>query len=154
MSLGPLPPLELPINPRRVGIVRLRLLPNQAKPLPPLSVTLGQRHIDIQQFCNRFNQLSFRPSTVPVTVHLRLHGGTSYDIIAKGPTVSQLVKDLLNVSKLLISSKSRISFSDVMRFAFTKAKDCNTSKLLGVAKSIVGTLTSMGIISITKSANN
>ncbi|MGP1918597.1 MAG: hypothetical protein ACTS4V_00975 [Candidatus Hodgkinia cicadicola] len=127
--------------------MRLRLLPNQAKPLPPVSVTLGQKHIDIQQFFNRFNQLPLRPTNIPFNVLLRLRGGASYDIIVKSPTTSQLVKNFFNVSKLLNSSELQASRSDVITFASAKVKDCNTSKLLSVAKSIVGTLTSMGIIS-------
>ncbi|MGP1914429.1 MAG: hypothetical protein ACTS6G_05685 [Candidatus Hodgkinia cicadicola] len=140
-------PHVLRTNLRKVGVVRLRLLPNQAKPLPPVSVTLGQKHIDIQQFFNRFNQLPLRPTNIPFNVLLRLRGGASYDIIVKSPTTSQLVKNFFNVSKLLNSSELQASRSDVITFASAKVKDCNTSKLLSVAKSIVGTLTSMGIIS-------
>ncbi|MGP1922815.1 MAG: hypothetical protein ACTS5F_02035 [Candidatus Hodgkinia cicadicola] len=127
--------------------MRLRLLPNQAKPLPPVSVTLSQKHIDIQQFFNRFNKLSLPSTNVPFNVLLRLRGGASYDIIVKSPTISQLVKSSFNVPKLLNSSELQVSRSDVTKFAFAKVKDCNTFKLLSVAKSIVGTLTSMGIIS-------
>ncbi len=124
-------------------------MPSQAKPLPPVSVILGQKHIDIQHFCVRFNQLSLHPSDVPINVLLRLRGGASYDIIAKSPTISQMVKHLLNISNFprtsLNPSELSLSHSDVIKLAFAKASDCNTSKLLSVARSIVGTLTSMGI---------
>lgn len=136
-------------NLRKRGIVRLRLSPNQAKPLPPVSVTLGQKHINVQQFCARFNQLSLPPSAVPINVLLRMRGETSFDIISKGPTISQMVKGLLNVPKFpqppRNSSELCLSRSDVMNLALTKARDCNTSNLLCIAKSIFGTLTSMGI---------
>ncbi|MGP1917278.1 MAG: hypothetical protein ACTS6P_01515 [Candidatus Hodgkinia cicadicola] len=144
-------PLALRNNFRKGGSMRLRLLPNQAKPLPSVSVTLGQRHIDIQQFCSRFNRLPLQSTGGILNILLRVHGGTSYDIIAKGSTISQMVKDLFNISKLSKLPRNPsglvVTRSDVMDLAFAKAKDCNTPKLLSVAKSIVGTLTSMGITS-------
>ncbi|MGP1918351.1 MAG: hypothetical protein ACTS4U_01515 [Candidatus Hodgkinia cicadicola] len=138
-------------NFRKGGIVRLRLLPNQAKPLPPVSVTLGQKHIDVQQFCTRFNQLPLPPSDVPINILLRLHGRTSFDIISKAPTISQMVKSLLNISKFpqppCKPPKLSLSRADVMHLALAKSKDCNTSNLFSIAKSIFGTLASMGITS-------
>lgn len=131
------------------GIIKLQLIPGQAKPLPPVSAVLGQKHVNIQQFCDRFNRLPIPASAVPINVLIRLYTDSTFDILAKGPSVAHLVKSIFDDPKAPRTDgdngKRCLTASDVAKLALLKVRDSNTLRVWAVAKSIIGTLKSMGV---------
>lgn len=84
---------------RKVGVIRLRLLAGAAKPAPPVSVVMGQKRVNLQQFCARFNELTARCDALdPLCVKLELHDDGGYDLVVREPSVTCVAKRAAGVS--------------------------------------------------------
>ncbi|MFP3038559.1 MAG: hypothetical protein ACKFIZ_00500 [Candidatus Hodgkinia cicadicola] len=135
---------------KRTGLIKLSVIAASAKPVPPISVVLGQKKVNIQDFCKRFNETTADlKEKLPLCTKLYLYGDENYNLVVCGPTVTQLVKYAANMVKgASLPGKQAIATlacNDVLSIASLKLKDTLSCEVKSVLRSVLGSLTSMGV---------
>ena len=131
------------------GYVKLQINGGQANPAPPVGPALGQRGINIMEFCKAFNEKTKNFMGKPVPVVITVYADKSFTFVTKSPPTSFFIK---KVAKLKKGSQtpgksvvSTISRDDVKKIAEQKMSDLNTTSLNAAEKMVAGTARSMGI---------
>lgn len=131
------------------GIVKLQIPAGQATPAPPVGPALGQKGVNIMQFCKEFNDSTKDQQGIVVPVVITVYQDRSFDFIVKTPPVSALIKKELKIEKAsgdpLKKKIGRLSKEQVLRIADIKMKDLNTIDLDAASKMVAGTAKSMGV---------
>ena len=132
------------------GYIKLQIPAGQANPSPPVGPALGQKGVNIMEFCKAFNAStqSSEPG-MPIPVVITVYADKSFTFITKSPPTSFFIK---KVAKLKKGSQtpgknviSSISIDDVKKIAEEKMSDLNTNDLESAKKMVAGTARSMGI---------
>ena len=131
------------------GYVKLQIKGGQANPAPPVGPALGQRGINIMEFCKAFNEKTKAFMGKPVPVIITVYKDKKFDFIIKSPPASHFIKETL---KLKSGSKepgrsiiSSISKKQLEEIAKKKMDDLNAHDLEEASKIIAGSARSMGI---------
>ena len=131
------------------GYVKLQIKGGQANPAPPVGPALGQRGINIMEFCKAFNEKTKSFMGKPVTVVITVYKDKKFDFIIKTPPASFLIKE---AAKLKAGSKEpgiiitgSITKKQAEQIATQKMKDLNALDLEQATKIICGSARSMGI---------
>ena len=130
------------------GYIKLLVDAGKATPSPPVGPALGQRGVNIMEFCKAFNaDTSKMEGLLPVTV--TVYADKSFSFIVKTPPVSYLLKKAAQIDKgsgevpkVKVGSVTR---SQVEEIAKTKLPDLNTDNLEAASKIVEGTARTMGI---------
>ena len=77
-----------------VGYVKLQIKGGQANPAPPVGPALGQRGINIMEFCKAFNERTKSFMGKPVPVVITVYKDKKFDFIIKSPPVSHFIKEV------------------------------------------------------------
>ena len=132
-----------------VGYVKLQIKGGQANPAPPVGPALGQRGINIMEFCKAFNEKTKSLMGKPIPVVITVHKDKKFDFVVKSPPVSYFIKE---VAKLKGGSKEpgrvivgSITTEQAEKIAQEKMKDLNAFDLKEATKIICGSAKSMGI---------
>ena len=132
------------------GYIKLQIPAGQANPSPPVGPALGQKGVNIMEFCKSFNAStqSSEPG-MPIPVVITVYADKSFTFVTKSPPTSYFIKKIAKLKKgsqtpgkNVISS---ISKDDVKKIAQEKMSDLNTSDLDSAQKMVAGTARSMGI---------
>jgi large subunit ribosomal protein L11 len=131
------------------GYVKLQIKGGQANPAPPVGPALGQRGINIMEFCKAFNEKTKSLMGKPVPVVITVYKNKKFDFIIKTPPASFLIKE---AAKLKAGSKEpgiiitgSITKKQAEQIATQKMKDLNALDLEQATKIICGSARSMGI---------
>jgi len=131
------------------GYLKLQIKGGQANPAPPVGPALGQRGINIMEFCKAFNDKTKEFMGQPVPVVITIYKDKKFDFIIKTPPASHLIKEAL---KLKSGSKEpgRVSAGTITKqqlktIAEAKMKDLNAFDIDQAIKIIAGSARSMGI---------
>ena len=133
------------------GYVKLQIKGGQANPAPPVGPALGQRGINIMEFCKAFNDAtkSFEPD-MPIPVVITVYQDKSFTFETKQPPTSFFIKKTLKLKKASktpgkekIASITEIQIKEI---AEQKMNDLNTDDLESARKMVAGTARSMGIL--------
>jgi large subunit ribosomal protein L11 len=131
------------------GYVKLQIIGGQANPAPPVGPALGQRGINIMEFCKAFNEKTKSFMGKPVPVVITVYKDKKFDFIIKTPPASFLIKE---AAKLKSGSKEpgrvvsgSITIKQAEDIAKQKMKDLNAVDLEQATKIICGSARSMGI---------
>jgi large subunit ribosomal protein L11 len=131
------------------GYVKLQIKGGQANPAPPVGPALGQRGINIMEFCKAFNEKTKSFMGKPVPVVITVYKDKKFDFIIKTPPASFLIKE---AAKLKAGSKEpgiiitgSITKKQAEQIATQKMKDLNALNLEQATKIICGSARSMGI---------
>ena len=132
------------------GYIKLQIAAGQANPSPPVGPALGQKGVNIMEFCKAFNAATQKlEAGMPIPVIITVFQDKSFTFETKQPPVSFFIKKALKLKK---ASKmpgketiATLSKSDVKKIAEEKIKDLNTNKVESAEKMIAGTARSMGI---------
>lgn len=134
---------------RITGIVKLQIPAGQDNPAPPVGPALGQKGINIMQFCKEFNDKTKDQQGIIVPVVITVYQDRSFDFIIKTPPVSALIKKELKIEKAsgdpLKKKIGRLSKDQVLKIAEIKLKDLNTLDQEAASKMVAGTAKSMGV---------
>ena len=129
--------------------VKLQIKGGQANPAPPVGPALGQRGINIMEFCKTFNEKTKSFMGKPVPVVITVYKDKKFDFIIKTPPASFLIKE---AAKLKAGSKEpgiiitgSITKKQAEQIATQKMKDLNALDLEQATKIICGSARSMGI---------
>lgn len=131
------------------GYLKLQIKGGQANPAPPVGPALGQRGINIMEFCKAFNDKTKEFMGQPVPVVITIYKDKKFDFIIKSPPASYLIKEAL---KLKLGSKEpgrvsagTITKAQLEKIAEAKMKDLNAFNMEQAIKIIAGSARSMGI---------
>ena len=131
------------------GYVKFQIKGGQANPAPPAGPALGQRGINIMEFCKAFNEKTKSFMGKPVPVVITVYKDKKFDFIIKTPPASFLIKE---AAKLKAGSKEpgiiitgSITKKQAEQIATQKMKDLNALDLEQATKIICGSARSMGI---------
>jgi large subunit ribosomal protein L11 len=132
------------------GYVKLQVPAGAANPSPPIGPALGQRGLNIMEFCKAFNaQTQKMEKNTPIPVTITVYQDRSFTFEMKTPPVSYFIK---KAAKLESGSKTpgrdkvgKISKAQVKEIAEQKMKDLNCDTIEAAMKMVEGSARSMGI---------
>jgi large subunit ribosomal protein L11 len=131
------------------GLIKLQIKGGQANPAPPVGPALGQRGINIMEFCKAFNEKTKSMMGKPVPVVITVYKDKKFDFIIKTPPASHYIKE---AAKLKSGSKEpgrtvagSITMQQAEEIAKAKMQDLNAFDIKEATKIICGSARSMGI---------
>ena len=132
------------------GYIKLQVPAGAANPSPPIGPALGQRGVNIMEFCKAFNASTQEMEKgMPIPTVITVYADRSFTFETKTPPASFLIKKALGL-KSGSKEPSKISAGTIKRsqlreIAETKMKDLNAADLDQATKIIEGTARSMGV---------
>ena len=132
------------------GFINLQVPAGKANPSPPIGPALGQRGVNIMEFCKAFNAKTkdMEPET-PIPVKITVYSDRSFTFEMKTPPASFFLK---KAAKATSGSKTpgrevagEVTMAQVREIAKLKMKDLNTDNLENAARTIAGSARSMGL---------
>lgn len=135
---------------RIISKLKLKIFAGKASSLPPIGPILGQNGINCARFCNDFNAITRNYySMKKLSVAISLYSNKSYSFRILQPSVSDLIKALINREKASANPGREIchvlSRNDIVAIAKKKIYDMNIKKLYSAVKTIEGAARSMGV---------
>ena len=132
-----------------VGQVKLQIAAGQANPSPPVGPALGQRGVNIMEFCKAFNAQTQNMQGLTIPVIVTVYADRSFTFITKSPPASVLLAKAAGVAKGSATPNKnkvgKVTRAQVEEIAKTKLKDLNAADLAGAMRTVEGTARSMGI---------
>jgi len=133
-----------------VGYIKLQIGAGKANPSPPVGPALGQRGLNIMEFCKAFNAATqgMEPG-LPVPVVITAYADKSFTFVMKTPPAAVLLKKAAGLQKgssnPLTNKVGKITRAQVEEIAKTKEPDLTGADLEAKVRIIAGTARSMGI---------
>ncbi|PJI37412.1 50S ribosomal protein L11 [Ferrovibrio sp.] len=133
------------------GYIKLQVPAGKANPSPPIGPALGQRGVNIMEFCKAFNaQTKDLEQDMPIPVVITVYSDRSFTFITKTPPVTYFLKKAANIKS---GSKTTgrgdkvgsVTMDQVREIAKAKMKDLNAHDVEAAARMIVGSARSMGL---------
>lgn len=131
------------------GFIKLQIPGGKANPSPPIGPALGQRGVNIMEFCKAFNARTQKDNGVTLPTIITVYSDRSFTFVTKTPPVTYLVKDKL---KLESGSKKpghevagTISEKIVTDVAKIKEPDITAASIEAAKRTIEGSARSMGL---------
>jgi large subunit ribosomal protein L11 len=132
-----------------VGYIKLQIPAGQANPAPPVGPALGQKGVNIMEFCKQFNARTQNQAGLIIPVVITVYSDKSFTFITKTPPASVL---LLKAAKIEKGSAEpnrakvgKVTKEQIKEIAMLKMPDLNASSLEAAMSMIEGTARSMGI---------
>ncbi|MBI4810998.1 MAG: 50S ribosomal protein L11 [Ignavibacteriales bacterium] len=132
-----------------VGYIKLQIPAGQATPAPPIGPALGQKGVNIMEFCKQFNSRTQDKQGLIIPVVITVFSDKSFTFITKTPPASVL---LAKAAKLEKGSGEpnrtkivKVTRKQVQEIAEMKMPDLNANDIDAAMKMIAGTARSMGI---------
>ena len=131
------------------GYVKLQIKGGQANPAPPVGPALGQRGINIMEFCKAFNDKTKAFAGKPVPVIITVYKDKKFDFVIKSPPASHIIKEAVKLKsrskepgRNIVASINRKQLEEIAK---QKMKDLNAHDIDEASKIIAGSARSMGI---------
>ena len=131
------------------GFIKLQIKGGQANPAPPVGPALGQRGVNIMEFCKAFNDKTKSMAGKPVPVEITVYKDKKFDFKIKSPPASFYIKEAVKLKggskepgRNIVASISKKQLEDI---ASQKMQDLNAHDLDEAVKIIAGSARSMGI---------
>lgn len=133
-----------------VGYIKLQIPAGAANPSPPVGPALGQKGLNIMEFCKAFNaQTQNIEKGIPIPVVITAYGDRSFSFIMKTPPVSYYLKKAANLKKGSqtpgLGFAGDISLEQIREIAVLKAPDLNSNSVEAACEMIKGSARSMGL---------
>ena len=133
-----------------VGELKLQIPAGKANPSPPVGPALGQRSVNIMEFCKAFNERTKDMGDFNIPVIITIYQDKSFTFITKTPPAAVLLKKACNLKTAsAVPNKNKvakISKAEVQKIAELKMPDLNAASLEAAMSMIAGTARSMGIV--------
>ena len=131
------------------GFIKLQIKGGQANPAPPVGPALGQRGVNIMEFCKAFNDKTKSMAGKPVPVEITVYKDKKFDFKIKSPPASFFIKEAVKLKggskepgRNIVATISKKQLEDI---ANQKMADLNAHNLEEAIKIIAGSARSMGI---------
>ncbi len=132
-----------------VGEIKLQIAAAKANPSPPVGPALGQRGVNIMEFCKAFNERTKDMAGFNIPVVITVYADKSFTFITKQPPATDLIKKAAGVSKgadnPLKNKVGTLTKAQILEIVDKKIADMNTKDREQAAKIIAGSARSMGI---------
>ncbi len=132
-----------------VGFIKLQIPAGQANPAPPVGPALGQKGVNIMEFCKQFNARTKDQQGLIIPAVITVYSDKSFTFITKTPPAATL---LLRASKLEKGSGEpnrtkvgKVTKKQVREIAELKMPDLNAASIESAMSMVAGTARSMGI---------
>ena len=134
-----------------IGYIKLQVKAGQANPSPPVGPALGQRGLNIMEFCKAFNaQTQSMEPGLMLPVVITAFADKSFTFVLKTPPATVLIKKALKLDKGSprpnAQKVGKLSREQIEEIAKTKQKDLTAADLDAAVRTIAGSARSMGII--------
>ena len=131
-----------------IGEIKLQIPAGQANPSPPVGPALGQRGVNIMEFCKAFNAATQAQQGMITPVIITVYADRSFTFVTKTPPASVLLKKAAGVEKGSSETgktTGKVTRAQVRQIAELKLKDLTAKNLAAAEKSIEGTARSLGL---------
>lgn len=129
--------------------IKLQIPAGKANPSPPIGPALGQRGVNIMDFCKAFNARTANDVGSIIPVVITVYMDRSFSFITKTPPASRLLLAAAKIAKGSgVPNKEKVGTvtkNQIIEIAKTKKEDLNASDIDAAARIIAGTARSMGI---------
>jgi large subunit ribosomal protein L11 len=132
------------------GYINLQVPAGKANPSPPIGPALGQRGVNIMEFCKAFNAKTkdMEPET-PIPVKITVFSDRSFTFEMRTPPASFFLKKAAKINSGSktpgVTSAGTVTMAQCREIAQTKLKDLNTDSVEQAARTIAGSARSMGL---------
>ena len=131
------------------GQIKLQIPAGQANPAPPVGPALGQRGVNIMEFCKAFNARTQDGKGVLTPVIITVYTDKSFSFITKTPPASTLLRMAAKLQKgSAVPNRDKVgkvTVKQVRQIAEQKMQDLNAASVEAAMKMVAGTARSMGI---------
>jgi large subunit ribosomal protein L11 len=132
------------------GYIKLEIKAGQANPSPPVGPALGQRGLNIMEFCKAFNAATQNVEPgVPTPVIITAYTDRSFSFVSKTPPASYYLRKAARIEKGSSEpskeSAGSVTWTQVREIAELKMPDLNANDVDAAAKIIAGSARSMGL---------
>ncbi|MCG8624403.1 MAG: 50S ribosomal protein L11 [Proteobacteria bacterium] len=133
------------------GYIKLQIAAGQANPSPPVGPALGQRGVNIMEFCKAFNEKTESEAKgMPIPVVITVYQDKSFTFTTKKAPVSYFLKKAAGVNKGSgttgrSAAVAKVTMKQVQEIADSKMEDLNAFDQKAAVQMIVGSARSMGI---------
>ena len=133
-----------------VGFIKLQVPAAKANPSPPIGPALGQRGLNIMEFCKAFNaQTQGMEAGLPVPVVITAYADKSFTFVMKTPPASVLIRKAAKIEKGSARPHTdkvgKITRAQAEQIAKLKMPDLTAADLEAAVRTIAGSARSMGI---------
>ena len=134
-----------------VGLIKLQVPAGKANPSPPIGPALGQRGLNIMEFCKAFNaQTQNMEPGMPIPVVITAYADRSFTFVTKTPPASYFLKKAAGIEKGAQTTGKggtvgRVTMAQVREIAEAKMVDLNANDLDAACKMVIGSARSMGL---------
>ncbi len=133
-----------------VGLIKLQVPAGKANPSPPIGPALGQRGLNIMEFCKAFNAQTQKVEPgLMLPVVITAFADKSFTFIIKTPPASVLIKKAIKLDKGSprphLDKVGKLTRAQIEEIAKTKQKDLTAADLDAAVRTIAGSARSMGV---------
>ena len=133
-----------------VGFIKLQVPAGKANPSPPIGPALGQRGLNIMEFCKAFNaQTQGVEPGLPLHVVITAFADKSFTFVIKTPPAAVLIKKAIKLDKGSAKPNSdkvgKITRAQLEEIAKGKIKDMNAADIDAAVRTLAGSARSMGV---------
>ena len=132
-----------------IAEIKLQIPAGQANPSPPVGPALGQRGVNIMEFCKSFNAATQSQQGMVIPVIVTVYADRSFTFITKTPPASDLLKKAAGIEKGSGTAgravAGTIPRAKVREIAEIKMKDLNANDMAAAMRMIEGAARSMGV---------
>ena len=134
-----------------VGFIKLQVPAGKANPSPPIGPALGQRGLNIMEFCKAFNaQTQGIEPGLKLPVVITAYADKSFTFVLKSPPATVLLKKAVKIDKGSgrphLEKVGKITRAQLEEIAKIKVKDLTAANMDAAVKTIAGSARSMGIV--------
>lgn len=131
------------------GFIKLQIPAGQANPSPPVGPALGQKGVNIMEFCKQFNAKTADKAGLIIPVVITVYQDKSFTFITKTPPAAVLLRKAAKIDKGSPEPNktkvAKVSKSQVKEIAEVKMPDLNANDIENAMSMVEGTARSMGI---------
>jgi large subunit ribosomal protein L11 len=133
------------------GYIKLEVPAGQANPSPPIGPALGQRGLNIMEFCKAFNAATGElEQGMPIPTTITLYVDKSFTFVTKAAPVAFFLKKAARIEKGSaetgrIDPVGKVNMAQIREIAKKKMTDLNANDLEGACRMVIGSARSMGL---------
>ncbi|MBN2096398.1 50S ribosomal protein L11 [Candidatus Peregrinibacteria bacterium] len=132
-----------------IQFIKLQIPAGKANPAPPVGPALGQHGLNIQDFCNQFNEKTRELGDTVVPVVISVYDDRSFSFIMKTAPAAEMIKKAISLKKGSgVPHKEKVGVlpkAKLREIAEKKMEDLNANDVEQAMKIIAGTARSMGV---------
>ncbi len=132
-----------------IGEIKLQIPAGQANPSPPVGPALGQRGVNIMEFCKAFNAATQNQPGMIIPVIITVYADRTFSFITKTPPAAVLLKKAAGLEKGAgepgKETKGEVTMAQVREIAEMKMPDLTSASIEAAMKTVEGTARSLGL---------